>query len=139
MGNGEETKRLPGMLNDDNHRTRTLWFYWPLCSLLLCSGSLLGNICSPGIPRNGRSLNCFRVLSLSMNVLSCQYKKLTTRLWSEIPFRNAATVWRFGDTTGRVLGWVIWFISGWLGSSEIYFYNFQCYIKSFPRAQSKPL
>lgn len=109
-------------------KTGMLSFSWPLCSLLLCSGALLGNIFSPGVPRNGRPHSCFTVLSLYMwQVLSCGYPAAGMRkqpdLWSEIPFRNTAIVWHCGAMTGRVLAWVIGFISTWFHCSKTYSYN----------------
>lgn len=89
----------------------------------LCSGSLLGNIYSPGIPRNGGPSGCFRVLSLNTWMLYPAWVRKLTKLWPEILFRNTAIVWHFGAITGRALGWVSWFIARWLGSSEIYSYN----------------
>lgn len=44
---------------------RMFFFSWPLCPLLMCSGSLLGNISSPDIPRNGGPQGCFIAQSLN--------------------------------------------------------------------------
>lgn len=105
-------------------RTGMLQFSWSLCSWLLCSGALLGNVFSPGMPRNSRPHSCFIVLSLNtrMSYPVRVRKLIEPDLWFEIPFRNAI-VWHFRAMTRRVLWWVIWFISTWLDSSEIYSYN----------------
>ena len=103
VGNGEGAHGVHLGLLKTTKQKRMLCFPWPLCSLLMCSGSLLGNISSPDVPRKGGPHSCF--MAQSLNAWTLRPAGITdgTGLWSEVLLGNAATMWHVGAMTGRAL------------------------------------
>lgn len=107
VGNGKETIASTWLLNAaSTEQNNTRWFSWPLQSLLLCSGSLLGNIYSPGIPRSERHFNCFRVLFLNTWMLFLPVRgNWQTQIVVQNPFQkhcHRVALWRHDRKSPRV-------------------------------------
>lgn len=124
-GEGDKSAHLGLRPEGPQSRTGAPWFSRPLCSLLLGAGRCWEiSVDSPGIPRSERPLSCFRVLSLNTRMFfPTSVGKLTnqTVVWNPSQKRcHRVALWRHDRKSP---GWVIWFISGWLGSSEIYSYT----------------